>query len=249
LAATIEDQVQQRVRTLETERRLAESREWAHRIEQRLETERREIASELHDELGQSVTAIRTLARSLAARLPETDPTGRQAAALIDSEAAQLYDAMHGLIPRLTPLALHPLGLPDALADLVASLRPKHAGISFACQSRGMDNAEVAPEAALAAYRVAQEAINNALKHSGGDQVTVLLERPDDDQMRLTISDNGRGLPPPEQRHGRFGLTGLRERVQALGGQIHFEDAPAGGARVVATLPITPAVDATGAAA
>ena len=106
LGEAIETNVQQRIAAHDTERRLAESREWAHRVEQRLEAERREIASELHDELGQSVTAIRSLARSLATRLPEADATGREAALLIDSEAARLYDAMHGMIPRLTPLEL-----------------------------------------------------------------------------------------------------------------------------------------------
>ena len=74
LGSTLEAQIQQRVQAIETERRLAESREWAQRVEQRLEAERRQIAGELHDELGQSVTAIRSLARSLTARIPRATP-------------------------------------------------------------------------------------------------------------------------------------------------------------------------------
>jgi two-component system sensor histidine kinase UhpB len=236
LGEAIEANVQQRIAAHDTERRLAESREWAHRVEQRLEAERREIASELHDELGQSVTAIRSLARSLATRLPEADATGREAALLIDREAARLYDAMHGMIPRLTPLELAPLGLPDALNDLVSSLRRRHSGWQIGLQLSDMSAPLTAP-AALVAYRVAQEAVNNALKHSGGKHITVTLSRSDPHHMSLCIADDGCGLPPPEQRPLRFGLTSLRERVLALGGWFEAEARPEGGTRIQATLP------------
>ena len=237
LGAAIEANVQQRLAAYDTERNLAESREWAHRVEQRLEAERREIAAELHDELGQSVTAIRSLAKSLGSRLPTEDAMGREAARLIDSEAARLYDAMHGMIPRLTPLALGPLGLPDALNDLVAAIRQRHAGLQVTLQVRDMD-APVSPAPALVAYRVAQEAVNNAIKHSGGHSIALALSRTGPHDMTLTIDDDGCGLPPPAQRPARFGLTGLRERVLALGGSFDAErraDAP--GTRVTARLP------------
>jgi two-component system sensor histidine kinase UhpB len=236
LGEAIEANVQQRIAAHDTERRLAESQDWAHRVEQRLEAERRTIASELHDELGQSVTAIRSLARSLASRLPEGDSTGREAAHLIDSEAARLYDAMHGMIPRLTPLALDPLGLPDALADLVSSARQRHPDWQVSLQVSGVEG-PIAPASALAAYRVAQEAMNNAIKHSGGSWLALTLQRNASDDMTLTIDDNGCGLPPPEQRAPRFGLTGLRERVVALGGRFDAGARPEGGSRVQARLP------------
>ena len=235
LGETIEANVQQRAAAVAAERSLAESRDWARRVEQRLEAERREIAAELHDELGQSVTGIRSLARSLATRLPADDALGREAAQMIDSEAARLYDAMHGLIPRLTPLSLGPLGLPDALNDLVAGLRQRHPGFDFSLQIEGPDGAvDAAP--ALAVYRTVQEAVNNAVKHSGGRHIAIALQRSPDD-MHLTITDDGRGLPPPESRPARFGLTGLRERVQALGGLFDAQPGPAGGTVVRARLP------------
>jgi two-component system sensor histidine kinase UhpB len=87
------------------------------------------------------------------------------------------------------------------------------------------------------AYRVAQEAVNNALKHSGGSHITVSLGRNDPHHMRLTIDDDGCGLPPPEQRPARFGLTSLRERVLALGGWFEANSRPEGGTRIQATLP------------
>lgn len=246
LAQTVQTNITQQVQALETEHRLSQSREWAQRIEARLEAERREIAAELHDELGQSVTAIRALARSLLPRLPDTDPQGREAARLIDQQAAQLYDAMHSMIPRLTPLALGPLGLADALNDLVAALRQRHPDLVLTAELTPPPQPLPGP-VALAAYRVAQEAINNAIKHSGGCHITLRLQlaTPQSDKlcaphMTLTIDDDGCGLPPPGQRPARFGLTGLRERVLALGGAFEAQARPEGGSRIRAELPLSP---------
>jgi two-component system sensor histidine kinase UhpB len=237
LGEAIEGNLRERIAAHETERRLAESRQWARRIEHRLESERREIAGELHDELGQSVTAIRYLARSLSNRLSPQDREGREAAGLIESEAARLYDAMHGMIPRLTPLDLSPFGLPDALNDLVVSVGRLHPQIKLTLQVSD-PGAAVGAAPALAAYRVAQEAINNAIKHSGGHSIHLSLARSGPAEMTLTVDDDGAGLPPPEERTGRFGLTGLRERVIALGGSFEAENGPERGTRVSARLPL-----------
>jgi two-component system sensor histidine kinase UhpB len=237
LGEAIEANLQGRIAAHEAERRLEESRQWAQQVEQRLESERREIAGELHDELGQSVTAIRSLARSLSARLPAEDGQAIEAARLIDSEATRLYDAMHGLIPRLTPLDLGPYGLPDALGDLVMSVGRLHPQLRVALQVRGFDG-PVASAPALAAFRVAQEALNNAIKHSGGRQIDVVLAGDGPGALLLTVDDDGCGLPPAEQRAVRFGLTGLRERVLALGGSFQAGPGPQGGSRIAARLPL-----------
>lgn len=236
LGEAIEANLQQRMQAFETERRLAESRDWAQAMTQRLEAERREIAAELHDELGQSVTAIRSMAKSLAGRLPEADAMGRDAARLIDSEAARLYDAMHGMIPRLTPLALDPMGLPDALRDLIATLRQRQPGLQISLQSEAMDR-PLAPPVALVAYRVVQEALNNAIKHSGGSHLQVRVALEAGEALQVQVDDNGRGLPDAGERPARFGLTGLRERVTALGGRFEALRRDAGGTRVQAWLP------------
>jgi two-component system sensor histidine kinase UhpB len=237
LAEAIEANVQQRIAAHETERRLAESLEWARRVEQRLESERREIAAELHDELGQSVTAIRSLAKSLTGRLPPDDATGREAARLIESEAVRLYDAMHGMIPRLTPLDLGPLGLPDALNDLVVTMGRMHPGFTVSLRVQNMAM-PVSAASALVAYRVAQEAANNAIKHSGGRAISVVLARTGPNEMTLTVDDDGCGLPPLERHGVRFGLTGLRARVMALGGHFDARRGPEHGSRVTAQLPL-----------
>ncbi len=237
LGEAIEATLAARVQAIEAERSLARSRDWAQEVEARLETERKEIAAMLHDELGQSVTGIRSLARSLALRLPASDGPGRQAAALIDQEASRLYEAMHGLIPRLTPLSLGPLGLAEALGDLATTLRPKHPGVQL--------HTELAPDpippgvhspALLAAYRVAQEALTNAFKHSGARHVVLHLSWPTTTQVCVAVEDDGRGLPDADQRPVRFGLLGLRERVLALGGEFRAERRPQGGSRIEARL-------------
>jgi two-component system sensor histidine kinase UhpB len=237
LGEAIEGNVRQRIVAHETERRLEESREWARRVEQRLESERREIAAELHDELGQSVTAIRSLAKSLTSRLSPDDAEGRRATLLIDSEAARLYDAMHGMIPRLTPLDLGPFGLPDALSDLVVAMGRLHPDIKVTLQVRDLD-VPVGPAPALAAYRVAQEAVNNAIKHSGGHSIHVELAGSEAGAMVLTVEDDGCGMPPPELRALRFGLTGLRERVLSLGGVFDVASGTQRGSRITARLPL-----------
>lgn len=249
MGAAIESGLAERMRAFEAERRLAESQDWARQMQARLEAERKEIAAELHDELGQSVTAIRSLARSLVARLPEDDPMGREAARLIDQEAAQLYDAMHGLIPRLTPLSLSPLGLGDALTDLLASLRQRHRAFEW--------QADLAPPTrpvqaavALAAYRVVQEAANNAVKHSGARRIRLgLAVDGADGALTVTVDDDGCGLPPEDQRPARFGLSGLRERVVSLGGQFSARRRPDCGSHVQARWPGTAWVATDAAAA
>jgi len=241
MAAAIEEHVQARLRAFETERRLQESRDLVQQIEHHRETERRELARELHDELGQSVTAIRSLAKSLEQRLPASDGPGREAAALIAAEAARLYDGMHGLIPRLTPMALESLGLADALAELVGGIRQRQPEVALHLATPG-PQADIDPATALAAYRVVQEALNNALKHSGARRIDieVALDRAGPDGARLAVSvcDDGCGLPEGWQGAGRYGLLGLRERVSALGGTCSAERRPEGGTRVQAVLPL-----------
>lgn len=237
LGEAIEATLAARVQAIEAERSLARSRDWAQEVEARLEAERKEIAAMLHDELGQSVTGIRSLARSLALRLPATDSTGRHAAALIDQEASRLYESMHGLIPRLTPLSLGPLGLAEALGDLVATLRPKHPDVQLHTElAPDPMRPDVHPPALLAAYRVAQEALTNAFKHSGARHVELHLSWPTMTQVCVAVEDDGRGLPEADQRPARFGLLGLRERVLALGGEFRAERRPQGGSRIEARL-------------
>ena len=155
-------------RALRAEGELSDSRELTHWIEHCIEQERRLIARELHDELGQSVTAMRSMALSIAQRTASADPQVERAARLIADESSRLYDAMHGIIPRLTPMALDSLGLGEALNDLVRRTRSNHAEVEIALQVE-LAGANLSSDAALALYRVTQEGITNARGGAGDD--------------------------------------------------------------------------------
>ncbi len=157
MLAALQANLETERRALRAERELSDSRELGRWVDQRLESERRSIARELHDEFGQSVTAIRSMALSIAQRVQARDTEAERAARLIATESSRLYDAMHGLIPRLAPLVLDTLGLREALADLVARTRSSHPGNAIELVV-ALGDARVEGELALALYRAAQEA-------------------------------------------------------------------------------------------
>lgn len=238
LAEAIEAEIEARIRAFEAERTLLESREFARRLEAHTEAERRAIARELHDEFAQSVTAIRSLARTVQTRLGDRDATSAQASGMIADEAARLYEAMHGLIPRLAPPALDDLGLADALTELVDASRSRHGEMALELHLHGLAQSQSLPvEPSRAIYRVAQEGLTNALRHSGGTQVRIHAEA-DATSLQLTVEDDGTGVPDDWARRGHYGLRGLRERVATLGGRLSVQRRPEGGTRVQAWLPL-----------
>lgn len=213
MAQAVEDNVQAERKAREAETRLEERREMALVVEQRVEEERRLIAHELHDEFGQSVTAIRSLAQAIVAQAGEAPM--RDAARLISEEAARLYDAMHGLIPRLMPVSLDTLGLAETLENLVRDWQRRHPAIMLSLHHDLP--ADLGPSVSLAAYRVVQEGLINALRHSKAARVDIdLISTPQ--KMSIRIADDGVGLDPEWSRSGHFGLRGLAERVERLGG-------------------------------
>jgi two-component system, NarL family, sensor histidine kinase UhpB len=222
-------------RALRAETQLSDSRELTRWIDQHLEQERHVIARELHDELGQSVTGMRSIALSIAQRAGDAET--ERAARLIADEASRLYDAMHGMIPRLTPLVLDSFGLAEALADLVERTRAAHPGLAVDVQ---VEPGEVPlpAEAALALYRAAQEGLTNAIRHGEARHVALVL-RPHGGGLRLTVTDDGKGLPAGgTERSGHYGLRWLAERVQGLGGRIELAAAGPAGARLDVQLPL-----------
>ena len=218
------------------ERQLSDNRELARWVDQQVEQERRMIARELHDELGQSVTAMRSMALSIAQRVGARDPASEQAARVIADESSRLYDAMHGLIPRLTPLVLDHFGLEEALRDLVERVQRSRPGLRIDLHV-DLHGTSPAPEVVLTLYRAAQEGITNALRH-GQAQVLRLQARADDEGLTLELIDDGSGLAPGwSQRSGHYGLRWLAERVEAVGGQFDIEAHPPRGVRLRVRVP------------
>lgn len=235
MAQAVQDNVQAERKAREAETRLEERREMAGLVEQRVEEERRLIAHELHDEFGQSVTAIRSLALAIATQAAHDHAMG-DAARLISDEAARLYDAMHSLIPRLMPLSLDTLGLGATVESLVRDWQRRYPSIGLTV--RHDLPADLGPSVTLAIYRVVQEGLINALRHAQASHVEISLES-DAHRMVVTIIDDGVGLPEDWSRPGHFGLRGLAERVEHLGGTLKVGNREPHGMRLTAEIPLT----------
>lgn len=239
MVGQLQDHIETERRAVRAETQLSDSRELARWVERHVDQERRMIARELHDELGQSVTAMRSMATSVAQRMKAHDPQTEQAARLIADECSRLYDAMHGIIPRLAPLVLDQFGLGEALADLAERTRRTQPGLRLELHVDLGDTA-VAPDAALALYRAAQEGLTNALRHGRAQRIRIELAS-GAQGLRLAVTDDGCGppasLPRRDDAQGHHGLRWLAERLEALGGRFSFGAADGGGARLEATLP------------
>jgi two-component system sensor histidine kinase UhpB len=216
------------------EARLQERRELDELIEQRLNEERQLIARELHDEFAQSVTAIRTLAVVVSGQ-SDGDAPVREAAHLISTEAGRLYDAMHGLIPRLAPLALDTLSLAETLEGFVNEWRRRHSALSFALHHEL--SAEISASVSLAIYRIVQEGVTNAVRHAQPSQVDIQV-RAENDHVVVKVEDDGVGLPADWSKRGHFGLRGLRERVAKLEGKFEISNRVGGGVALHADIPL-----------
>lgn len=237
MAQAIEDNMNARQEALEARSNLEENRELTQFIQSRIEEERRDIARELHDEMGQAVTAIKSMGLSIARRDAQSDPRSAEAANLIVETANHLYDVMHSIIPKLRPLALDNLGLEDALEDLVSEWRRHHPDMQFELQMHDLPEAP-GDSFKLAAYRIVQEAVTNALKHAHARKIMISLHG-SERSLELSVEDDGAGVEQGwAQKRGHHGVRGMRERAQALGGELELQPRDGGGTRVFARLPM-----------
>jgi two-component system, NarL family, sensor histidine kinase UhpB len=233
MARAVADNVHAAREAREARARLEERRELSLLVEQSVEEERRLIAHELHDEFGQSVTAIRSLAMAIATQSGE--PAMREAAGLVSQEAARLYDAMHGLIPRLTPPALETLGLAQSLETFLHDWQRRHPSPLLSLHHELP--ADLGASVSLAAYRVVQEGLVNAVRHAQATSVTIEV-RATGERMIISVTDNGIGLPAQWSRPGHFGLRGLAERVEHLGGTLEVRNHEPHGVCLTAQIPL-----------
>jgi PAS domain S-box-containing protein len=227
---------------------LAQEQSW-HRLELRRlaasvvearEEERRRIARELHDELGQRLTALKMEIASLRSGDPRCDEAGRITGMLemVDSTVA----ALRRIAADLRPLMLDDLGL-NAAIEWLARDAARRMDMEVTV-SLGSEDPPLAAGADIALYRMVQEALNNVGRHAHATDVRIGL-RQDGDELVLTVHDNGRGFPERSMRQeGRFGLVGIRERSLMLGGRLEIDNPPGGGGRITVRLPLQPGVEA-----
>jgi two-component system sensor histidine kinase UhpB len=245
MVRVLQQNIENERRAALAERQLSDSRQLARWIDGQLEQERRSIARELHDELGQSVTAMRSMALSIAQRVGEADAEAGRAARLIADESSRLYDAMHGLIPRLTPLVLDQLGLEEALRDLVERTRSSQAGVTIDLALEP-GAAAASNEASLTLFRAAQEGLTNAIRHGRARTLRLRLAK-EGPALALEVLDDGAGLAPGwTEGDGHYGLRWLAERVEAVGGRFEIGARPEGGVRLAVQVPIAEVAASTG---
>jgi two-component system sensor histidine kinase UhpB len=204
-----------------------ERRDSARRALAAQEDERRRIARELHDEVGQALTAVvLQLDRAQAGAGGEVAERMREA-----REAARAtLEEVRAIARNLRPEALDELGLAAAVRQLCAEA--ERAGVIV--EREIASDLRLAPDAEVVVYRVAQEALTNALRHSGAERIDLVLERADAGGAELRVADDGRGLDGSEEGAG---LRGMRERALLAGGVLDVGAAPAGGALVTLRLP------------
>jgi two-component system sensor histidine kinase UhpB len=211
----------------------SERRESARRALLVQEAERRRIARELHDEVGQTLTGVMLLVEGLAAKIPEE----------LREELDELREtARHGteevrrIARRLRPEALEDLGLQSALAALASSLAEQ---ARLRVERRLESGLPLSQEQELVVYRIAQEALTNVIRHADATKVQLHLERVDE-RVILVVRDDGRGLPPEALRSSQ-GIRGMRERAMLIGAKLTITEPRDGGTQVQLAVPLDPA--------
>ena len=211
-------------------------RELSTRLLRIQEDERRAISREIHDELGQQVTAI-NLDLKLAHRNIDSGKAGAHLVRAI-RENEQLLQTLHAFASRVRPAVLDDLGLRDALESHVWEFQERtnikvDADLSF-------DSTELPEQIADNAYRLVQESLNNVAKHADAARVcvSVSIEKSDASRhLRIAIRDDGRGYDAMERNGQRLGLVGMRERVDLLAGELRMRSNVDEGTNIEITLP------------
>ena len=210
-------------KAIEAENKLEENRQITHLIQTHIEDERRSLARELHDELGQYVTAIKTFAVAIANKTREKAPDVEASAQTIVAAANHIYDGMHNIISQLRPGALDNLGLVETLKDMVNNVQKQHVDLQINLNLSGQLN-DLGESLNINIYRIVQESLNNIIKHAQAKVVDIKLATTKTGALELNIKDDGIGMNIDlVDQTNHFGLLGMRERVQGFKGSFEID--------------------------
>jgi len=238
----LEHRVQTRTRELhETSQQL---RRLAARQAEILEEERKRIAREIHDELGQNLTALNMGLSVLGNMLPQEEIQLQSRVNVLRTPLAQMIRAVQRICQELRPMQLDDLGLTAAIAWRIRDFQ-EATGVATRLYT---DHEEISldPELGTAVYRLVQEALTNAARHASPDRIDVTLT-PREEHLEITVSDNGPGIDEKAVNSlESFGIMGMRERMRAVGGSLEILGRKGMGTTVRALFPWKPALDNEG---
>jgi signal transduction histidine kinase len=224
---------QTRLRYDETVRSRGELERLSARLVDAQETERRNLSRELHDEVGQTLGALLVDFGRLTAALGECTPEVKEMVGKMKSVAERSVRSVRNMALLLRPSMLDDLGLVAAL-EWQGREVSRSSQMEVDVQSENVSE-DLPDDYKVTIYRLVQEALNNAVRHSGARNASVRVEQTGD-QIKVTVTDDGRGFDPKRSRG--MGMLGMEERVRRLGGRIAFQSAPGQGATITAEMPV-----------
>ena len=224
---------------------LADNRRLAQQYVELQESERKALARELHDELGQYLNVIKLDAVGIRDDLRVTQAAAHQRASTIVENCNHIHGALATLMRELRPTGLDELGLAAALEHCVETWRVRLPAVSLRLSMTG-DFGSLPESITVTLYRLVQEALTNVAKHACASNVTIRLDRPEGgaagDRVDVAIVDDGVGAAAGVPARG-LGLIGMRERVLALQGRLAFTSSGGRGFELCAQIPVERALE------
>ena len=221
----------------ESKLKLEENRKFTQLIQSHIEDERRSLARELHDELGQYVSAIKIFASNISNKAKKLSPEIEKNADSVISAANQIYDGMHSIIKQLRPSSLDNLGLAETLKDTVNTWQKQYQDLEIHLSIKG-DLSHLNETLNINIYRIIQEAMNNVLKHSKAKVIKINLVLNKKGLLELNFSDDGQGMDLKKvDQTKNFGILGMQERIQSLNGSFELISKKNQGTQILISVP------------
>jgi signal transduction histidine kinase len=201
------------------------------------EDERKRVARELHDGIGQSLQSVKLRLKMLESHIEKGGTVKREALSELITDVSQSIDEIRAVAMDLRPSFLENTNFTDAVHWHAVKMQ-EQAGVAINVQLEGL--IKVDPGAKENLYRIYQEALSNALKHSGASAINVML-RSKKSSLLLEISDDGKGFNPahPDQRGSGIGLSTIKERVELLGGILRIKSSDTNGTVISIEVPVS----------